>query len=504
MARPKGAVELSTIVGGLVLVITVTVVIFAAGSLLTSGLGWIDLGQATEGATNNGTPPGQDGGEDGERSFHVRWDEVPEGPTCVSETYTLSAEAEDSAGLLQDQPMALQARQVHINPPPFSDITRIQCGSASTCSISTRWSPDTATHATPGLGMQVRANVTAFDGESRSDIQSLDPYSASNCPPFEWHSLQASSGVRGRGMAFTLEFTRYLNESSVSKEDFSLGGIGIESAFALDNTTTITVSGGFDPPEGSELSVEIVGEIEAEGGKTLTSGTCSDGFDDGTASTCSGASSTTTSGGGAPTIGDIESACGASGTCSTSTFPWLWLQADRWGDEMTISNNDQVEVGRSVGSCSAVEVQLVGSDLHLWNDAGSRIETIDGPFSGGETVETRNGDMVIHVRSFSDGESITLVPRCGDVSYSSGTTVDLGAEWISTCQSRYSDQVPASTDDFTGDDLLTCAEEISADCVSHPDASVIASENCDEGVMSSLCSVFSYGGYTWAEGCHTG
>lgn len=359
----------------------------------------------------------------------------------------------------------------------FADTTEGYIANESRCDVS-------------GSGTDDGENGGGSGGVEGTDVEFTQRPTGRVCAGETYEVVARATDEEGRLAGQTLTIMERIDDPNLGTGEYST----VQSTICSD-PESCTVSADWTPP--SPVGHDITAEIDLGGGNVhRVHGSY-------LVESCGGGSSEGSSGGDVDelTIADIEAACTDSGSCTTDTFPWFWLQSSRWGDEFTIPNNDRGVVDRGVGSCDPVEIELVGDDIHLWRETGTRIQVVDGPFDQGETVETDNGDMVLHIRSFSSGDSVTLVPRCGTATYSGSTTVEMDADWIGACQDRYSDSVPADTADFTGDDLLTCADEISADCVDYPGSGVISSDNCEGGTMQSMCSLFGHGSYDWADGC---
>lgn len=191
---------------------------------------------------------------------------------CTSETYDIAASVSaDDSGL--DGSFAILTRA---SGEDFVTLTSTIC-SGDRCTVSGEWSPGRTG------AYYIKAQTELGDGTT---VETTESYTVEDsCPPIEWDSLRIVESTTG-GASATLTFSRQVDPDSVSTSDFMLLGQEPDSAVATDDSISITSSTPLAPDDGSPLTVDITGEIAANGGETLSDESCTDDFNTGGASSC--------------------------------------------------------------------------------------------------------------------------------------------------------------------------------------------------------------------------
>lgn len=108
-----------------------------------------------------------------------------------------------------------------------------------------------------------------------------------------WNQLEVRSGtailsfdkqMRGGSVSVTRDFDISASSGSLAISGASVSGSTVR--LSLSVTPSAPRGSGGTPSQGSDVTVTITGEVEASDGSTLSGGSCTDGYADGSASSC--------------------------------------------------------------------------------------------------------------------------------------------------------------------------------------------------------------------------
>lgn len=181
-------VESATVSGADIVLTTSTGIAPGDGATLTVDI--IGEVASTAGATksgvscsdtfNDGAASQCEGGEDG-RTMDASWTQFPSGTVCQGETYTLAAEAADSAGNLAGQDFSIEYL-ISGFMSRYDTYETVACSDGSSCTVSTEYTM-------PGTDVSVsfRASVDTSDGEYLvTGARSVSPEDCGDTTTYPW------------------------------------------------------------------------------------------------------------------------------------------------------------------------------------------------------------------------------------------------------------------------------------------------------------------------------